>query len=294
MRHISLLLILYVLLIASCGSDTDLEDIILCDGSNDIRLAYHTKSSGTMPNHRVLVENGYTFLYLDGQCRYWVFPRENDGPSTSMWSDVVSGKLTEDQEAQLKRDLAVIQWQRWHQTTFHASGVFDAGTATFWTPTAAFQCTGECGSKLRNSIQTNIGTWIRTLAEQGDPVYGAMRVAAVIMPDSILRQNRPHPVQAAPAGLSLSLKEHAVSEAEATFLCNGDGFLVTGDAAETLRRYRREYYNREYGDFWYVYLPIKDEDGTMYMVYARDTIPLEDDRGLVQLEGVPRSFCSPL
>src|SRR5690554_7947919 len=169
MRHISLLLILYVLLIASCGSDTDLEDIILCDGSNDIRLAYHTKSSGTMPNHRVLVENGSTFLYLDGQCRYWVFPRENDGPSTSMWSDVVSGKLTEDQEAQLKRDLAVIQWQRWHQTTFHASGVFDAGTATFWTPTAAFQCTGECGSKLRNSIQTNIGTWIGRWRNRGIP-----------------------------------------------------------------------------------------------------------------------------
>ncbi|AWV88283.1 hypothetical protein [Bradymonas sediminis] len=232
-----------------------------------------------------MVENGYSFLYLDGQCRYWAFPREYDGSSDSIWSDVVTGKLTPGQEAKLKDDLSVIQWQAWDQKHFHEPGLFDAGTATFWTPMAMFQCSGDCGSNLREEIYTNTRTWIRTLAEQGDPVEGAVRVAAIIMPDEAL----PNPLQPVPE--DIDLREHAVSFGDAYNICFGDGILVTGDVADTLRRYRREYYGGKYGNFDYRYLPLEAADGQKYMVYVRDTTPPEGDNGLVQLEGISTSIC---
>lgn len=285
-RRLGAAALLFTLVTASYGC---LDDVTLCDGSDDIRLAYRTVGGNPFSEQRVLFENGYSYLYVDGQCRYWAYPGEGTGTGEDPLSDVVTGTLTAEQESQIKEDLDVVEWQRWDGESFHESGLMDGGTAIFWMPSAAYHCYGDCQSSLRNDIRKNVRRWIGKLIEEGDPVEGAVRVAAIVMPESVLRQNRPHPVQPAPAGFDL--QEHAVSIGDASSICAGDGILVEGEAADTLRRYRREYQNEEHGAFWYRYLPLEDEEGQQYMVYVRDATPLEDANGLVQLAGESRETC---
>ncbi len=283
------------LLMAACGSaasTSDTRDVELCDGSNGLRLAYRVQApiGRITPGEQVMAENGYDFLYLDGTCRYWVFPRKDYESSDDIWEDVVTGTLSAQQEQDLKTDLHVGEWHQWNKQTFVQRGTFDMSTETFWIPTAAFQCEGDCGSKRRRRIESNVRSWIRTLAEQGTSVNGPLRVVAVEMPQEWLDQDRSYPVQPAPSGLDI--ESNATSYAEARHMCYGQGFEVSNASVEILRKYRRDYRSGTYGDFWsYRYLPLKDTNGQIYMVYLRDSIPLEDADGLVELEGVPEQRC---
>lgn len=284
-RRLGIAALLLTLVTVSYGC---LDDVTLCDGSDDIRLAYRTSGGGNVaPGRKLMSDNGYSFLYLDGQCRYWAFPRGDDGTSDSVWSEVVTGVLSAEQEEQLKEEISVVDWQRWDQETFREDSLSDGATALFWTPDAVFSCYGDCQNGARNDIRSNVRSWIEKLAEQGEPVDGEVRVLAVTMPESVVNQDRPHPVQPAPAGLDLGA--HAFDEGE--HYCVGDGVLVSGEAAEALRRYRREYTHGEHGDFWYSYLPIEADDGKQYMVYMRDVMPIEDSDGIVQLAGESTGAC---
>ncbi|AWV88286.1 hypothetical protein [Bradymonas sediminis] len=274
------------LLSASYGC---LDDVTLCDGSEDIRLAYRTGGGGMIsPGHKLMSENGSSFLYVDGQCRYWAFPREDDGVSDNTWSEVATGELSAEQEAELKDELSVVEWQRWDQEGFQENPANDGGAATFWMPNTTFSCSGGCGSGERNEIHQNVRSWMGKLAKRGEPVRSDVRILAEVVPESVLRQNREHPVQPAPAGLDLGA--HAFEAGD--HYCAGNGVLVSGEAANTLRRYRREYAHGEHGAFWYSYLPIEAVDGQQYMVYMRDTTPLEAANGLVKLDGIRAEFCA--
>lgn len=286
-RRLGIAIILLTLLVASLGCEEDLEEATLCDGSDDIRLAYRTLGGNPAPERKLLSENGYTYLYVDGQCRYWAYPGEGDGTGGSPRSDVVTGTLTAEQESQLKEDLDVVEWQRWDQESFHEDGLFDGTTATFWMPTAAYYCYGDCQSSKRNNIRKSVRRWIGELIEDGEPVEGPVRVAVFKVPN--IGSPPSHPTQPAPAGFDL--QEHALSTGDASSTCAGEGILVEGEAAETLRRYRREYQAEEHGSFWYYYLPLVAQGGQQYRVYVRDATPLEDANGLVQLVGQSEETC---
>lgn len=289
------MVVLFGYLLTACsGSDTprtNLDEITLCDESEGLKLAYRVQSQidRIPPGEQVMVENGHEFLLVDGQCRYWVFPSEDDGTSDSIWSDVVTGQLAGAQEERLKEDIAFVQWQRWNGQLFARPDSNDTTRSTFWTPEATFQCEGGCGDESRQEIRSNLRRWIRDLAQEGKKVEGPLRLQAIVMPDDILRQDRPHPIQAVPSGLAF--QDYAISGQEAVHTCFGQGVKIAGEATSTLRQYRQAYRSGVHGDFWYRYLPLEDEDGTVYMVYLRDTVPHENADGLVELNQVPRQSC---
>ena len=72
----------------------------ICDGSMDLRLAVRTESGGSLPIalHREL---GDTYLYVRGDCRYWILDfQQNPG-----WVPTRTGELTREQEQRLFEEL---------------------------------------------------------------------------------------------------------------------------------------------------------------------------------------------
>lgn len=243
----------------------------------------------TSPGEQIMLENGYSFLIVDGKCNYWAYPKgqtENSGH----WNDTATGKLTAEQETSLKQDLSINDWHRWNQQTSAQDQASDMSTATFWTPTAVFHCNGTCGTASEREIQTNTRKTMQTLANIGESLTGPMRVTAVIVTDDMINQNSPPPFQPAPP--EIDFPKHAISQETASQHCTDKTFEVSGPAATKLRQYREEFRTNQHGNFpTRPYLPLQTEDGTQYHVYARDSLPHEDANGLLQLEGLYARVC---
>jgi hypothetical protein len=77
----------------------------ICDGSSDIRLAYRWASASAMvlDYTRVLSELGFGFLYVDGNCHYWIQEpaRPNAADDYLTWRSYREGQLGEGQESRL-------------------------------------------------------------------------------------------------------------------------------------------------------------------------------------------------
>lgn len=98
----------------------------LCDGSQERRLSIAVVSGSAVPGYDVLLEeNGYPFLEVRGDCRYWVTSPQNYGHyRTGLLGSV---------EADLAADLFYGQWAS-RGLTKHwdpPAGVFDAASARF-------------------------------------------------------------------------------------------------------------------------------------------------------------------
>jgi hypothetical protein len=82
------------------------------------------------------------------------------------------------------------------------------------------------------------------------------------------------------------LAELAVTPTDyySTQLDYGDHPVADGLDVDEMRRIRELYISGSLGDFGYQFLPITD-DGIQYLVFVRDTLPFEDERGLVRAPG---------
>ena len=87
---------------AGNGGDSSAAPRRICDGSDDIRLAWVIPGNpGREPSFTAtLFELGFSFLYVDGHCHYWVSEPSNDDNFAS-WRPFREGKLGEAQEAVL-------------------------------------------------------------------------------------------------------------------------------------------------------------------------------------------------
>src|SRR5262249_1645270 len=115
--------IMALVLSLACSSPAPLGPPI-CDGSNRLRLVYAAMIQGGLTSgSQLFADNGRPFLFVDGQCNYWV----SDGAEYSRYH---TGHLTPDAERMLEDQLGYRSWKN-HRGTYAGSPAADAPIAVF-------------------------------------------------------------------------------------------------------------------------------------------------------------------
>ena len=249
----------------------------LCSGGDAIVLGIRVQppASRVTSGQQVMFDNGSPFLFVDGQCRYWVAPR-ND-----RWADTRTGTLSVEDASALASEVGWHDWDSLPGGIVPGEAIFDADTIVLQTPTNRVECFAGCfGSELPTSVRRateNMGSWIDQLWASGVPLDGGVWMIAVSREDGM----NIGPATAWP--LDWDIADVAVDGLAAAGLGYGDGHYVSPDlGADALRVARaRHRAGLEGEDFWYGQLPFVDAMEQRYVVYMRDALPLEGPQGIV-------------
>ena len=223
-------------------------------------------------------------IYMFGTGRYDDNVPEGARAEFSGSYPVRTGLLTDEQESLLAEEIGYLEWTR---RTEMDSGA-DMPTYQVWRPGCQMTLThnmfapplGE--TQLKSWVET-ARTWTETLYESGTDVDGPLRLRAIA--------NHPERVMSNPPVLETSLfdvSSIAVSWDDQTlFTMDSPGILITdSEVVELLRTERARVAAGEYYDVTnpdYSVLPMRS-NGDLYYAFYRDTIPLEDDDGLIRPE----------
>jgi hypothetical protein len=266
---------------SACGNDTTATDgeetgepttERICDGSQDLRLAWFLSFGGGIVRTEFQFEVGFYYLYVRGDCHYWVVPyREGGDP---MWIATHTGIIDEAQEAEL---IELLQYGAWDDVlgVWAEPGSSDAAIVRLHDghSESGVGCVGECPDapelvqSMRNAHQAQLRHWW----ELGEPSTGPMRVLAVAIAEG---ENMTDPV---PWTVELELASLAVGYEQS--FCRGQSKLVDDPATvAALREFRAEYAQalQDFSDFY-----VETASGEMYELYLRDSLPFEDEFGLI-------------
>jgi hypothetical protein len=224
-----------------------------------------------------LVENGAWFLYLRGDCRYWVLA----GTVEPGFGETREGVLEPNAEARLHDDLRYDEWPELAGVYAPEPPPADAGP-----PEVLTDLTNEIGCLICASLPdpkaAAVGAmfsaawdWASALRQQGSPLTGPVRALAV---EGSLAYS-PYTGQVVPWTVGVPLSSLVV---EASALWQGLGRLVDQPDAEVLRGWRNNqlagmYHPADNGPF----IPVSDNGGPFFALYVRDALPFEADNGVV-------------
>jgi hypothetical protein len=262
---------------AAAASDQQSFETI-CNGANAIRLVYRFVGGGTeLPGKRVLSENGYEFLLIDGRCRYWALKDQ--------YSDVRQGELSASDAAALEHDLNLPAW----------TGLQGDYTVNLCDGTAPWLRFAETRIRIHAAcdrsdnaarviwLQDVVRHRLALLYERAQPFAGPIRLVLVseandvTWPPLVEQAKTSWPARQDPASwaLTLSAAENYVA---------GSSRLVEGPDAALLREAKRRFY--EGGGIAYSggFVPVIGPRGERYQLYLRDSIPLEDSSGLLHVD----------
>lgn len=290
---------LVVMMLASCGESTsdttgegsggtaggggvdsavDASAYELCDGSPDLRFGYQVLGGGQMVlGTPLLTQNGFFYLVIDGTCRYWTFGSKE---MRGWWQATHTGVLSPEQATSLSADLDLSSWSDRHEV----GGWCDAPTVFLWRKGALLRWSHSCNApdqpgQIIPALGKKTQAWVDDLWPKGTAVETPVRFAAITVPPSLDDPKRPTTT------LSIDLAPTALSYPQGYQLEQDDpGLLVSepGLLAE-LRKERERVIAGDYllfdGDPYV--LPVR-QNGVLYFVYFRDTIPLEDSNGLIR------------
>lgn len=288
--------------VAACqdSQETRTEAVVkLCDGSQNRTLSVAVAVDlGRIGGQQILLmENGASFLHVRGDCRYWV-----DAATTGRYHTGVLGKLEED----LAKDLFYGQWASKGLTRSWGPepGVFDASPTLFsdGRDRLAISCTSDCpleGAPAEiPAMWKAVAPWLQRLSDAGEPVTGPLRIVVFDGQTWGPAPYGPNPIPIWP--LSWPLSSVAVSYDDSFNLGPGDANVVITDADEVAKVVAiwSEYASGVHGSLaqtmplFFHDAPGRDVDGgsaadagvastRLYAVLIRDTIPLEDEKGLV-------------
>jgi hypothetical protein len=230
----------------------------------------------------LLYENGAAFLFLRGDCRYWVLA-ELVLAGTFAFGETREGVLEPGAEAQLHDDLRYDDWP-------DQVGIYGTPPGEGGGPSMLSDLTHEIGCYY-DGCQSNpnpsaaaVGAlfsaawdWASRLHQQGSPLTGPVRALAVEGAFS-------HPGYAGQilpwtVGVSLS---SLVLDPRVTGVGPGRGRLVAQPDAEVLREWRNNqlagsYHPASDGPF----IAVSDNGGPFFALYVRDALPFEGENGLV-------------
>ncbi len=249
----------------------------ICSGSDEVQLFYRVMPSwGRLgAGEYVLYENGDEYLVVDGECQYWALQMNKP---EGAWSSVRTGYLTDEEAENLSRD---VRYGGLDELAgyYRQRGTYDYPRREITDGRHVVACTGqECASEKRESVLSKARSWLSKLYERGEPVETGLRVA-MFRPNSY-NQSTVIRIVDMPSELEPYLDR--VRPLGSFAGCRGDTFTVSEQAESTVRTLREPYRNEEYGDFWYRYIPLKTEGEKWVQLYARDSIPPENDNGVIE------------
>jgi len=266
----------------ACGNDTTAEGDgtdgdepateLICDGSQDLRLAWFLSFNGGSVRTEFQYEVGFYYLYVRGDCHYWVVPPPTGGDP--MWIETHTGVIDDQQEAALVELLHYGDWDDllgvWLEPGSSDASIMRVHDGH---SESGVGCVGECPGApqavqdMRNAFSEQLRSWW----DSGEPSTGPMRVLAVATPEG---ENTTDPV---PWTVDLDLEELAVTYEQS--FCRGMSKRVDDPTTvAALREFRAEHADglQDFVDFY-----VEVEPGVMYELYLRDSLPFEDEFGLI-------------
>lgn len=270
--------LLVLALTSACGDDTTATEgdepatEAICDGSQDLRLAWFLSYGGGSVRTAFQYESGFYYLYVRGDCHYWVLPyRQSSNP---LWIETHTGALDPQQEAELVELLRYGAWDGllglWREPDSYDAAVLRVHDGH---SESGIACVGECPPApqivhdIRNAHKAQLKHWW----DLGEPSTGPIRVLAVATPEG---ENTVAPV---PWTVDLDLALLTV-DYEQSF-CKGASKPIDDPAiAAALREFRAEHAKalQDFVDFY-----VETESGEVYELYLRDGLPFEDEHGLI-------------
>lgn len=281
----------------------------ICDGSTDLRLVVREGgwddgggTGGGIVNSTLLYHQiGVSYLYVRGDCRYWVVPFQ-------AWHRVPArtGVLDADQEQALSVELGYDRWPDVQGT--YLSWSSRAGFLTFSDMAATVRCAERCGyaplgtEEIRGWSSRTLELWSE-LYEQGEPVPASdpLRVDGHYEP---LLRGDPMPMCFVDWPFSFEPTEAGVTPPPYP---ENDSWLGRSRAvtdpviAEDIRIYWDEYaaaYEPEevcslewLGGSLYFLAP--DDPQSSIRMWIRDAVPFEDDDGHVPVPVPAQVFPPP-
>ena len=262
----------------SVGTDAGcaaLQASALCGGRSGLTFAYQVLVDITRvePGSEVLWDNGATFFMLRGDCRYWA--------QESVRNELREG-VTTPEEVERRFNLPRLCGTR---------GVFrgasrDGATVRLAVPGATIDCLDGCSGgavtpTLRQAADDAFAA-TRAFWEQATPVTGGYRLLAV-------SGVTPAPTTSAFAWpLSRSLSSVSVSIEQAVDLDVGSGHSITDptEVSSLADLQRRFLALSEFQRGPYIRIAHMGVDHALWM---RRMVPIEDDRGIVQVQALMAS-----
>ncbi|GEM_PF-2200868 len=261
----------------------------ICDGSQVLRMALVLTGGGLLETE-LFREVGFNYLYVRGDCRYWALDQVGRPP----WQDTRTGVLTLEQEEALSRSLLYDRWPEL-EGKYPAGGYYDAGFLMAYDGKHAIWC--RCDTEITGPAElsdgtftTNVESWWEELWTQGDPIDGgALRVI-------LTKIERATPVDtcAQPAWpFAWDPDEIAVPQESSSGEWGQSARIDDPVRVDEFRMLRTTYRDgdvpMECNPLLQVgMLSFQHEDPTIaYTLVMRDSVPLEDDRGLIQIPKPP-------
>jgi hypothetical protein len=258
-------------LAVGCGSedtpppDDELREA-LCDGSQDLRLAWFLSNSGGLLRTPFQIELGFSYLYVRGDCQYWV--------STSGFESY-HGVLDAEQEAALAELVHYDDWegltQLWPEPEAYdvALMVVDDGHSEY-----SIGCLGECPVAPEPVLDMRAAyrDELASMAGVAERSTGPMRLLAMRV-----LEGDPVPMHVVPWTVDIDLGAVAVDY----FATQEVGMSVLVDDPATLAQlheFADEHADdlEQFGDFH-----VEVESGVIYELFVRDAVPFEGENGLI-------------
>lgn len=263
-------LLLAALTIGCGGEDTTPDDQLrehICDGSQDLRLAWFKFNAGGLVRTPFQFEVGFSYLYVRGDCEYWVLTNGIESHH---------GVLDEEQEAELAEIVHYDDWdgltQRWPDPDAYDVPlmVVDDGHSEY-----QIGCLGECpvAPQPVRDMEAAYHDKLESMWEEGEPSMEPMRLLAARIPED----HSPDEMFIVPWTVDLALASVAVEWLEMEEM--GKSVLVDDPVVlAQLREFRDEHIDRleHFTDFY-----VEVEPGVIYELYVRDAVPFEGEDGLI-------------
>lgn len=272
----------------SGGSDESGESgelVRICDGSDNLRLAARVEVGGLVESE-LLYEVGFTYLYVNGHCEFWV--RSDTGEYDVVASDTHHGTIATVAEEEIRDALHYSDWADL-AGTYAASG-YDLPTNVFSDFHDRISCYGSCAEAMGavpddvKQLDENARTLSEDLYATADPWLGGMRVTVFALPgvgDDVDACSIDWPFSWSPETIARPIDEFQDQV--------GLGFLVDDmEDATMLRDLRAQYRGGggpsgacagQWNGTWVLF-----RLGTAhYSLYMRDALPFEDATGLIAL-----------
>lgn len=265
---------------ATAGADSSEEsgdELAICDGSHEIRLAVSRRGGG--PDVELMREIGTEYLYVLGTCEYWVLGLH----AQPVWPDARYGILDEPTVSALAAELEYYEWDRLRGAWGTSTPIADATTLLLHDGSSTISCYSDCNDSAEVAeISQRASSWIHVLWDGAQPVEGGLRAIAYSYPTMADPSFRTWPLSWPISQIAKTSSEHVYQE--------GSGVVIDdAEDAATLRAWRSDYRDgtipREFANTLTQsgLLMFIDSENVGTNFWMRDSIPIENDRGLIPI-----------
>jgi hypothetical protein len=226
----------------------------------------------------VQYDNGAYYLFVDGQCNYWV-----SNPS-QVWEETRVGVIDVETAARLGESLHISIWSDLKGTwSDPRGGVYDAPVLIFDDASRAVVCAKLCDAPgvpaAVKEMRDAFPGIAHELWDRGTPIVSSIRAIAVA--------GEPAP--------AVPFVEWPLARPITDFLRTGNIGFGEGTlednvtSVQALKDLRESFVRGDHGAFVWNILPVKS-GGSYYQLFVRDALPFEDAQGIVPLTVDPNGL----